>query len=211
MVRIDKITSDYELRLSEMGALTMQAMVKAMDAFMDQNKDLGLKVVEGDKLINYYEETINDQAVEALTLMQPVAKDLRLLIGGIKIVTDLERIGDYAKDIGRFVINSNSVESKYKKEILNLTSIFLNNFDQVLLLLQSRSVKQAYKVAQLDNDLDEEINIFITMLAENKFNETLSAVELTNIVHNIERAGDHAKNICEHVIYIEKGRYIDFG
>ncbi len=210
-MRIDERMNDSESKLFDMGGLTLKAMSLATKAFMEHDRELALQVVDGDKLINYLEEIINDQAVEALTLMQPVAKDLRLLLGGIKIVNDLERIGDYAKNIGRFVINSNVVETKFHKEILKLTNIFLHNFDQVLTVLVSRSVEEAYRVAELDNNLDKEFNAFIALLAGNKFEETIIAVELTNIAHSIERAGDHAKNICEQIIYIEKGRYIDFG
>lgn len=210
-MRIEKMMNDFEERLFEMGDLCHLAMSKAMQAFMESDKELALQVVEGDKIINYHEEVINDQAIEILTLMQPVAKDLRLLIGGIKAVNDLERIGDYAKNISRFVINSNIVDDKYVQEVLNLTKLFLKNFTEVLNVLKNRDTKEAYRVASLDSDLDVAVDKFVKMLAFNEFKNDLVTVELNNIVQNIERAGDHAKNICEQVIYIEKGRYIDFG
>lgn len=178
---------------------------------MEQDKELALEVVDGDAIINYTEEIINDQATEILTLMQPVAKDLRLLIGGIKIVNDLERIGDYAKNIGRFVINSKHSETRYHKEVISLTELFLENFDEVLKTLEERNTKEAYRVAKLDDKLDDAVNRFLELLASSSFDRSLLPVDLTNITHNIERAGDHAKNICEQIIYIEKGRYIDFG
>lgn len=203
--------NDFEERLFEMGDLCYESMAKAMEAFMKSDKELALKVVEGDKIINYHEEVINDQAIEILTLMQPVAKDLRLLIGGIKVVNDLERIGDYAKNISRFVINSDIVDDKYAQEVLKLTKLFLKNFAEVLNVLKDRDTKEAYRVAALDADLDVAVDKFVKILAFNEFKNDLITVELNNIVQNIERAGDHAKNICEQVIYIEKGRYIDFG
>lgn len=210
-MRIEKLMNDFEERLFEMGDLCYESMAKAMEAFMKSDKELALKVVEGDKIINYHEEVINDQAIEILTLMQPVAKDLRLLIGGIKVVNDLERIGDYAKNISRFVINSDIVDDKYAQEVLKLTKLFLKNFAEVLNVLKDRDTKEAYRVAALDADLDVAVDKFVKMLAFNEFKNDLVTVELNNIVQNIERAGDHAKNICEQVIYIEKGRYIDFG
>lgn len=210
-MRIEKLMNDFEERLFEMGDLCYESMAKAMEAFMKSDKELALKVVEGDKIINYHEEVINDQAIEILTLMQPVAKDLRLLIGGIKVVNDLERIGDYAKNISRFVINSDIVDDKYAQEVLKLTKLFLKNFAEVLNVLKDRDTKEAYRVAALDADLDVAVDKFVKILAFNEFKNDLITVELNNIVQNIERAGDHAKNICEQVIYIEKGRYIDFG
>ncbi len=211
MMRIESRMQAFEKELLEMGFKTRAAMANAMEAFMKHDKELALAVVEGDDFINYADESINDQAIEILTLMQPVAKDLRLLIGGIKIANDLERIGDYAKNIGRFVIKSKTLDTPYQDEILKLTNIFLNNFDQVLEVMEKRDVKEAYRVAELDDDLDLEFKSFAYFLADNVDDESNFPVELTTIARNIERAGDHSKNICEQIIYIVKGQHIDFG
>lgn len=210
-MRIENRMSDFEDRLINMSNITYNAMVLAMEAFENEDKKLALEVVEGDKIINYTEEVLNDQAIEILSLMQPVAKDLRLLVGGIKIINDLERIGDYAKNIGRFVLNANTVDVEFKQEILNLATTFLNNFQEIIKLLKIRNVKTAYEVAKLDDKLDMLFDKFIEHLAEKDFEDNKQAVELTNLARNLERAGDHGKNICEQIIYIDKGRYIDFG
>lgn len=210
-MKIQERMNAFEEKIFEMGDLTREAMEKAMEAFIKQDKELALSVVEGDSRINYTEEVINDQAIEILTLMQPVAKDLRLLIGGIKIGNDLERIGDYAKNIGRFVIKAKTNADTNEKEISKLTELFLNNFDEVLKVLKTRNIKEAYRVADLDDHLDNEFNLLVSFLTENLNKNDAFPVELTTIARNIERAGDHSKNICEQIIYIEKGRHIDFG
>lgn len=210
-MNIENRMQSFESKLLEMGSITHLAMEQAMEAFMNQDKDLALDVIEKDDLINYTEELINDEAIEILTLMQPVAKDLRLLIGGIKIANDLERIGDYAKNIGRFVIRSKVSEVNYQEEILNLTKLFLSNFDQVLAVLAKRNVKEAYRVALLDDELDDQFKEFVLILANNVDDKTSFPVEITNIARNLERAGDHSKNICEQIIYTVKGSHIDFG
>ena len=201
----------FEAELLEMGRITFCAMEEAMAAFMNQDKNLALDVIEKDDLINYTEELINDDAIEILTLMQPVAKDLRLLIGGIKIASDFERIGDYAKNISRFVIRTKMNDSYYQEEILNLTQLFLSNFDQILTVLLNKDIKEAYRVASLDDNLDDQFKEFIEMLVNNVDEKTSFPVEIVNIARNLERAGDHGKNICEHIIYIVKGSHIDFG
>lgn len=210
-MNIENRMQSFESKLLEMGSITHLAMEQAMEAFMNQDKNLALDVIEKDDLINYTEELINDEAIEILTLMQPVAKDLRLLIGGIKIANDLERIGDYAKNIGRFVIRSKVSEVNYQEEILNLTKLFLSNFDQVLAVLAKRNVKEAYRVALLDDELDDQFKEFVLILANNVDDKTSFPVEITNIARNLERAGDHSKNICEQIIYTVKGSHIDFG
>ncbi|WP_159519735.1 phosphate signaling complex protein PhoU [Erysipelothrix urinaevulpis] len=210
-MRIENRMQSFDKELQDMGLRTRHAMAKAMEAFMKDDKELALAVVEGDDFINYADESINDQAIEILTLMQPVAKDLRMLIGGIKIANDLERIGDYAKNIGRFVIKSKTVDPRFREEIVNLTNIFLNNFDEVLDVMEKRNVKEAYRVASLDDDLDMEFKAFTHLLADNAEKNDGFPFELTTIARNIERAGDHSKNICEQIIYIVKGQHIDFG
>ena len=87
----------------------------------------------------------------------------------------------------------------------------MNNFDQVLEVMEKRDVKEAYRVAELDDDLDLEFKSFAYFLADNVDDESNFPVELTTIARNIERAGDHSKNICEQIIYIVKGQHIDFG
>lgn len=210
-MRIERRMNAFEKKLLEMGTLVRTSMKQATDAFMNQDKDLALAVVEGDNLINYTEKIINDQAAEVFTLMQPVAKDLRLLIGGIKIANDLERIGDYAKNIGRYVVKSKNSENNHYEEVLKLTNVFLENFDKTLAVLKKRDVKEAYSVAKLDDNLDKQYEAFAHFMAKNLLNEPKFSVDLASIAGNIERAGDHSKNICEQVIYIENGRYIDFG
>ena len=201
----------FEHKLIVMGKETYQAMELAMEAFTKQDRIMALDVIEKDDRINYAEEIINDEAIEILTLMQPVAKDLRLLIGGIKIANDLERIGDYAKNIGRFVIRSKFTEAMYQEEILELTKMFLNNFGQVLDVLSKRDVKEAYRVAALDDNLDDQFEEFVQTLTHGMDETMVYPVEIINIARNLERAGDHSKNICEQIIYTIKGNHIDFG
>lgn len=201
----------FENRLLELGHLTQQAMINAKIAFISQDKELALTIIERDEYVNYTEQIINDEAIEILTLMQPVAKDLRFLVGGIKIANDLERIADYAKNIGRFVIKTRAIDNVYKEQILKLMEIFFDNFNDVLKVLEKREIKEAYRVAELDDKLDLQFEVFVNFLANNISEKLDYPVELSNIASNIERAGDHSKNICEQIIYIAKGRHIDFG
>lgn len=210
-MKIENRMIAFEKQLLEMSVLIQNAMKQATIAFMNLDKQLALSVIEGDIFINYTEKNINDKATEIITLMQPVAKDLRLLVGGIKIATDLERIGDYAKNISRFVINSETSDAYYRDEILKLTNIFLNNFKQVLAVLEKRDLEEAYRIAKLDAELDLQYESFSHFIVNNIFAEPLFPVELVAIAGNIQRAGDHSKNICEQIIYIINGTYIDFG
>lgn len=209
-MQIDLKMNEYETTLMDMGQKVYHAMEAALKSLEKGDKEKALQVIEMDEFINLEEASINTQAVEILSLLQPVARDLRYLIAGIKVATDFERIGDYAKGIGRFVIRSSELNQELAAEIMVLGQLFLHNFSEVLAVLKSLDVKEAYRVAGLDDRLDEGFKKLIQKLAEG--NETIPfSVETASMIRNIERAGDHSKNICEQVIYITRGQHIDLG
>lgn len=210
-MNIEHQMDNFEKKLLKMGSETRIAMHLSRQALISQDNSLALNIVENDQRINYAEENINDEAIQILTLMQPVAKDLRMLIGGIKIANDLERIGDYAKNIARFVIQTKIIDKEVQKQISNLMDLFLQNFDQCLNILEDRTLDAAYHVASLDDALDLEFKEFVSFLTKGNDQAVEYPFDLVNIARNIERAGDHSKNICEQIIYIIKGSHIDFG
>ncbi|HEY4536970.1 MAG TPA: phosphate signaling complex protein PhoU [Erysipelothrix sp.] len=211
MNRIETRMTSFEKSLIEMAYSTYTAIEKAQEALLKNDKSLALDVIERDEHLNYLEESINRQAIEIFTLLQPVAKDLRLLIGGIKIANDLERIGDYGKNMGRFVIKSDEDITPYVKDLKALIAVFLTNFKDALALIEKRDVKHAHQVALADEQLDASFNRFMQELNNKTMKEKAFPLEISGLARNIERAGDHAKNIAEEVIYIVNGQHIDFG
>ncbi len=210
-MRIEERMEEYQEEILDMANRVRKSMDMAIKALISGDKELALEVIERDDHINYADESINDSAVEILSLMQPVAKDLRWLIGGIKIASDLERIGDYSKNIGRFVIKNDYLETPYDEEIEEIGNLFLENFDAVVGVLKSQDVKQAYVAAELDDRLDDAFKRIMNRFADDTDEAHRLPLATTGILRNIELAGDHSKNICEQVIYIVKGQHIDFG
>lgn len=207
---IQDIMIEFENELTNMATKVRYAMSEAITALQSNDKVLALKVVERDEIINNIDHTINNSAISALSLQQPVARDLRLLIGGIKIATDLERIGDYAKNIGRFVIKGDEDMRDFQEGIFEMASLFMTNFDLVIEALEEKDVKKAYEAAQQDDLLDQGFKTIVDHYAD--MSEThIFPLQLAEILRNIERAGDHSKNICEQVIYIANGQRVDFG
>lgn len=207
---IQDIMIEFENELTNMATKVRYAMSEAITALQSNDKVLALKVVERDEVINNIDHTINNSAISALSLQQPVARDLRLLIGGIKIATDLERIGDYAKNIGRFVIKGDEDMRDFQEGIFEMASLFMTNFDLVIEALEEKDVKKAYEAAQQDDLLDQGFKTIVDRYAD--MSEThIFPLQLAEILRNIERAGDHSKNICEQVIYIANGQRVDFG
>lgn len=194
------------LRMAESVKVSMQ---HSLEALLASDRVAALRVVENDENINHLDRLINSYAIETIMLQQPVAKDLRLLVGGIKVATDLERIGDYAKNIARYVIMDTSHSEEDSKLVESITAVFLSNFDYVINALDSMDDGEAYEAAKRDTLLDDAFKNIIKAY-ENDASKVLN-IHLINVLRNIERAGDHSKNICEQIIYIVKGETIDFG
>lgn len=209
-MQIDEMMKNYEENIIQLGTQVKTALAIAIKAFKDNDKTAALQVIERDEFVNAQNELINNQAVEILSLMQPVARDLRLVVGGIKIATDFERVGDYAKNIGRFVIKYYEGQSDYYEDIENLGEMLIKYFDRVLEILVNQDVKGAYYVASLDENIDHEFKKLLYKIADHA-NVERFPIELTNMLRNLERAGDHAKNICEQIVYIVNGQHVDFG
>lgn len=210
-MRLDSKLQEFDQDLLVMASRVRKSFSYVLEALVDFDKEKALTVIELDDYVNHDEKTINDTAIETLSLLQPVAKDLRLIIGGIKIANDLERIGDYAKNIARYIIKNNISDAKLNDEIHQVGEQFIHYFDDVMDVLKDKDLKYAYEVAVKDEILDSAIDKIIYRIADKAQKDFSYSVEELNILRNVERAGDHGKNICEHIIYIVKGHHVDFG
>ena len=99
MVKIDKELNEMEENIIKMGNKVILMHTAVMDVLEYPDKEKELEIIQSDDRINHLEEEINDQAITSLALLSPVASDLRKVIAAIKIASELERIGDYAKNI----------------------------------------------------------------------------------------------------------------
>lgn len=185
-------------------------MTTAVDALIKSDQDKALYVVEQDAILNHYEVEVNEIAIQALSLLQPVAKDLRFLISAMKIANELERIGDYAKNIARFVIKKQVLPQSIDEDALSLVNQFLANFDEAIEVLKHPEANLAYQVALKDELLDKRLNQLVEKIDALPANERVSVATI-GILRNVERAGDHTKNVCEHIIYRTKSQFIDLG
>lgn len=205
----DQITQLNELILI-MAYQVKMMMTTAVDALIKSDQDKALYVVEQDALLNHYEVEVNEIAIQALSLLQPVAKDLRFLISAMKIANELERIGDYAKNIARFVIKKQVLPQSIDEDALSLVNQFLANFDEAIEVLKHPEANLAYQVALKDELLDKRLNQLVEKIDALPANERVSVATI-GILRNVERAGDHTKNVCEHIIYRTKSQFIDLG
>lgn len=201
--------------ISEMGGRAEQALLQAMTALNSGDLALAAQVVEGDKKIDALEAEVEQLAVQTIALRAPMADDLREMIAALKIVSVVERIGDYAKNIAKRVAlmdQTRSIEAIPVMMSMSMSSIVAELVHDALDSFAARDAELAVRVTVRDKIVDDFYNsIFrtlVTFMMENPKHITESA-HLLFIAKNLERMGDHATNIAEMVYYVVTGERME--
>jgi phosphate transport system protein len=195
--------------IATMGGLVERAVADATTALLERNPDLAARVIENDVRINAEEHAVEQFAVRLLALRQPVADDLRHVIQALKIVTDLERIGDYAANIAKRSIVINQVASSFALSSLGQMALLVQqNLKSSIDTVGEASPEKAVAVWRADQAVDDLYNtIFrelITYMMEDARNIT-ACTHLLFIAKNLERIGDHTTNMAELTYYAITG------
>ncbi|MGN0538087.1 MAG: phosphate signaling complex protein PhoU [Acutalibacteraceae bacterium] len=200
--------------LVEMGALVEKAIENAIDALINQDVKQARENVLFDRSVNEKEREIEQQCLKLLLLQQPVAGDLRLISAALKMITDLERIGDQAQDISELVILLS--ECTYIKRLDHLKQMAEKTAEMVTKSIDAFVAKDmllAQKVIDSDDIVDDLFNCvkeeLISLIHQNVDNGE-QAVDLIMIAKYFERIGDHAVNVAEWVIFSITGKHKGF-
>ncbi len=206
----DKELDTLERRLAEMGGIAEKMVIDAMDALSNADMVLAHQVVATDLRLDALQREIEDLAVMTIARRQPVAVDLRELIGAIRIAGDLERVGDLAKNIAKRTIKIGA-EARIPHTIVGLkhmNEVATELMKDVLDAYAQRDAERAHEVWERDVELDAlEDSVFrdlLTHMMEDPRNISFCA-HLLFCSKNIERIGDHATNIAETVVYLVTG------
>ena len=198
--------------LLAMGGLVEDQIRRVMTALVERNDDLAREVIERDRQVNAYDVEIDEKCVELLALHQPTAGDLRVITTAMKIVTDLERIGDQAVNIAQRVLElSQEPQLKPYIDLPRMAERAQRMVKDSLDAFVTRDTALARDVCAADNDVDA--------LKEQVFRELLTfmmedartiprAIRLILISRFLERVADHATNIAEMVIYMVESRMV---
>ena len=194
-----------------MGGLVEDQLDRAMRALAEADSELGLQVAENDAKVNRMEVSIDEECSRILATRAPAAGDLRLIIAVIKTITDLERVGDEAEKIGVLASRLASQErpSTNYRELRNLAQHVKEMLRGALDAFARLDAKAALAVVKADDVVDEEYESIyrqgLTFMIEDP--RTISRVMDTMwVARALERIGDHAKNICEYVIFMVHGK-----
>ncbi len=198
--------------LLAMGGLVEQQLSFAMQALNKEDMELAHKVIREDHKVNAMEVSIDEACTRIIAKRQPTAKDLRLIMVIVKIITDLERIGDVAIRIARVAIEVPPTKDKrFHVSLEPLCLQAIQMLHQVLDAFARMDVNAAAEVYKLDNRLDTEYNAVVKRLTRYMMQEPKNIPEILQIMWSaraIERVGDRCQNISEYIIYSVKGKDI---
>jgi phosphate transport system protein len=193
-----------------MGGLAEAQMVNAIQSLVRRDSDLASRVVSSDARIDAMDREINERAVRLLALRQPLADDLRGIVGAFKIASDLERIGDYASNVGKRVLVLNQLPMvKPVATIPRMARLVQDIVNDTLDAYVERDLDKAIDAWSRDEEVDELYTALfrelLTYMMEDPRNIT-ACTHVMFIAKNIERIGDHATNICENIHYLVSGQ-----
>jgi phosphate transport system protein len=206
----DKELETLERRIAEMGGIAEKMVIDAMDALANSDASLAQSVIVSDERLDALQREIEEAAVLTIARRQPMAIDLREIIGAIRVAGDLERVGDLAKNIAKRSLKIGG-EPRSRREIVGLkhmNDVATELLKDVLDAYAQRDVERARAVWERDVELDAlEDSVFrdlLTHMMEDPRNISYCA-HLLFCSKNVERIGDHATNIAETVFYLVTG------
>ncbi len=221
--RFDQQLEKLNSLLVRMGALVENSIQKASQALHDKDRELALRVVAGDDEIDAMEKEIESLCLKLLLNQHPVAKDLRQISVALKMITDLERMGDQAQDISRICLELSSGEGEWNKshaldlEGMSIDRMALSTQDMVKKSIDAfvrRDMELAQNVIEYDDKVDllyREIKRELIFKIHQDADCGEWALALHQIAKYLERIGDHAVNVAEWVIFSITGEHGDYG
>ncbi|WNJ99840.1 phosphate signaling complex protein PhoU [Thalassospiraceae bacterium LMO-JJ14] len=207
--RFDEDLNQLDNLLAEMGGLAEHQFADAIKALVRRDSELAEQVIVSDKRIDAIEESVDQHTISMLALRQPMADDLRVVITALRIASVIERIGDYSKNIAkRTVAITQTPPVGPSRTISRMGNVVQGMIKTVLDAYLQRDAELAQDVRMRDEEVDAlHTSLFrelLTYMMEDP--RSISAcAHLLFVAKNIERIGDHATNIAEHVYFLVHG------
>jgi phosphate transport system protein len=208
----DRDLEAVQAHIMKMGGLVEAQILDAAKSLDERDEELAMRVREADEQIDRLEELVNEEAARLIALRAPTASDLRTVLTVLKISANLERCGDYAKNMAKrttVLVQMQPVEGAARSIRRMAREVELMMRDALDAYIQ-RDAALAEQVRLRDRDVDQMYNAlfreFLTFMLEDPRNIT-ACMHLHFIAKNIERMGDHITSIAEQVIYLVQGHY----
>jgi phosphate transport system protein len=211
---LDNEIQQLKQEITTMWEMVVSQLEKAREALKNMDRDLAREVILTEKRVNAFELKIDRDCEDILALFAPVAIDLRFILAVLKINMNLERTGDIAEGIAKFVVDIPENFDRHLLEITRVTEMYLQAnemMSEVLNAFEEEDTVLARKVFKKDDLLDE-INknaaaIVAAYIKENPA-KTESALYILSTIRKLERVGDQAKNIAEEIIFYSEAKIL---
>ena len=210
--RFDEQLNNLNNELITMGALCEDAISSAVKLLVDNNLKMKETVYETDKQIDQKERDIETLCMKLLMQQQPVASDLRTISSALKMISDMERIGDQASDIAEIAEYANGCGMQSETHIADMARATIQMVTDSIDSFVKKDVALAHTVIEHDNivdDLFDKVKGELITAIENKAANAEALIDLLMIAKYFERIGDHAENIAEWVIYSITGKHAE--
>lgn len=209
--RFDRQLSTLNDELIEMGSMIEKSIETAIKALVNQDVDLARHAIEADEEIDRQERIIEDLCLKLLLQQQPVAKDLRLISSALKMITDMERIGDQASDISEITIAL--ADQPYIKKLEHIQQMAKETMIMLVGSIEAfvdKDLEKANEVIKRDDvvdDLFDKVKKELIQMIHENADKGEQAADLLMVAKYMERIGDHATNISEWVIFSITGEH----
>ena len=201
--QFDRQLNTLNGELIQMGHMVEQAIEHAIEAMVHQDAEKARQNMEFDSEVDQQEKDIETLCMKLLMKQQPVARDLRLISAALKMITDMERIGDQASDIAEIIITEDKSEAQDIPMIIKMSEAASKMVRDSVNAYVEKDLDLARKVMENDDVVDElfeEVKMtLINFIAENKGLQGVEAIDLIMVAKYLERIADHATNIAEWV------------
>ena len=196
-----------------LGSMVEQALLNAIDSLKRRDVESARKVYLDDDLVNEKRYAIENRVLILFATQQPIAHDLRLLAAILEVITELERMGDYAKGIAKIVMKIGQSDIPIpSQEISRMGDQAVSMLHRALSAFITEDVAMAYRIPKEDDLVDELYNqiypkMMAAMIADPEIIDHSNYIMW--VVHNIERTADRVTNICERTIFIATGELLE--
>ena len=213
MTQFDEELEEIRTQLMEMGGKVEQQLKNAIQAVIKADSRLAEEVIKEERLVDEMEVDIDEACILIIARRQPAASDLRFVMMVTKAINDLERIGDEARKIANHavILSEQDGLSQGYKEVRHLgdsvSGMLANALDAFARFDVDAAMKTLEEDAQVDLDYKSALRELVTYMMEDP-RSISRAINILWVVRSLERIGDHAKNLCEQIVYVVKGKDI---
>lgn len=207
---LDKSLQELKEEITKMGFMVKESLDNTLKALKSMDVKMAEEIIAHDNDIDDIESRIEKHCLNLFALQQPLAGDLRLIGSALKMITDLERIGDHSTDISELILRLSEKPVRLNPEVFNMAEKAIGMVDSSINAFVNHDVLKAEEVCAEDDVVDSLFNKLIMDIASRIRTGDESVEQLIDImfiVKYLERIGDHATNISEWVVYNETGKH----